>query len=130
MRSRYTAYAQRAIDYVVETHDPRTRDQVDREGAEAWAKQSSWLGLEIRETVAGAAGDSAGEVEFVARYRIEDKEFAHHERSRFTHSEGRWYYVDGDMIKPKPVVRETPKVGRNEPCTCGSGKKFKKCCGA
>jgi hypothetical protein len=29
-----------------------------------------------------------------------------------------------------PVVRETPKVGRNEPCPCGSGKKFKKCCGA
>jgi hypothetical protein len=29
-----------------------------------------------------------------------------------------------------PVVREAPKVGRNEPCPCGSGKKFKKCCGA
>jgi preprotein translocase subunit SecA len=28
-----------------------------------------------------------------------------------------------------PVVREAPKVGRNEPCPCGSGKKFKKCCG-
>ena len=29
----------------------------------------------------------------------------------------------------KTVVRETPKVGRNEPCPCGSGKKYKKCCG-
>lgn len=29
----------------------------------------------------------------------------------------------------QPVRRETPKVGRNDPCTCGSGKKFKKCCG-
>ncbi len=28
------------------------------------------------------------------------------------------------------VVRKTPKVGRNAPCPCGSGKKFKKCCGA
>jgi uncharacterized protein YecA (UPF0149 family) len=27
------------------------------------------------------------------------------------------------------VVRETPKVGRNDPCPCGSGRKFKKCCG-
>jgi preprotein translocase subunit SecA len=27
------------------------------------------------------------------------------------------------------VVRATPKVGRNDPCPCGSGKKFKKCCG-
>ena len=30
---------------------------------------------------------------------------------------------------PKPVKRDMPKVGRNEPCPCGSGKKFKKCCG-
>ncbi len=29
-----------------------------------------------------------------------------------------------------PVVRDTPKVGRNDPCPCGSGKKYKKCCGA
>ena len=28
-----------------------------------------------------------------------------------------------------PIVRDKPKVGRNEPCPCGSGKKFKKCCG-
>ena len=31
---------------------------------------------------------------------------------------------------PQPYVREQPKVGRNEPCVCGSGKKFKKCCGS
>ena len=30
----------------------------------------------------------------------------------------------------QPLVRATPKVGRNEPCPCGSGKKYKKCCGA
>lgn len=29
-----------------------------------------------------------------------------------------------------PVVREAPKVGRNDPCPCGSGKKYKRCCGA
>jgi len=28
-----------------------------------------------------------------------------------------------------PIVREGAKVGRNDPCVCGSGKKFKKCCG-
>lgn len=31
--------------------------------------------------------------------------------------------------KPQTVKREQPKVGRNDPCTCGSGKKYKKCCG-
>ncbi|MBC7537394.1 MAG: SEC-C domain-containing protein [Bacteriovorax sp.] len=29
----------------------------------------------------------------------------------------------------KPITREAPKVGRNDPCPCGSQKKFKKCCG-
>ena len=29
---------------------------------------------------------------------------------------------------PKQMARKPPKVGRNEPCPCGSGKKFKKCC--
>ena len=41
--------------------------------------------------------------------------------------------ADGGAPAPtprEPVVREQPKVGRNEPCPCGSGKKFKKCHGA
>ncbi|WP_317205207.1 UPF0149 family protein [Janthinobacterium sp.] len=33
-----------------------------------------------------------------------------------------------DGASQRPVVREVPKVGRNDPCFCGSGKKFKKCC--
>jgi preprotein translocase subunit SecA len=35
----------------------------------------------------------------------------------------------GEAAKPKTIVREAPKVGRNDPCPCGSGKKYKKCCG-
>ena len=31
--------------------------------------------------------------------------------------------------KAKPVVNDGPKVGRNDPCPCGSGKKYKQCCG-
>jgi preprotein translocase subunit SecA len=31
--------------------------------------------------------------------------------------------------KVKQIKRKTPKVGRNDPCPCGSGKKYKKCCG-
>jgi hypothetical protein len=40
--------------------------------------------------------------------------------------------LDGGRLFPEKVVtfrREDPKVGRNDPCPCGSGKKFKKCCG-
>ncbi len=38
----------------------------------------------------------------------------------------------GDLAggKPQPVVKKDKKVGRNDPCPCGSGKKYKKCCGA
>jgi len=36
----------------------------------------------------------------------------------------------GETVKVETVRREEPKVGRNDPCVCGSGKKFKKCCGA
>ena len=27
------------------------------------------------------------------------------------------------------IIRDSPKVGRNDPCICGNGRKFKKCCG-
>jgi len=36
---------------------------------------------------------------------------------------------DEETEELKPFVRETPKIGRNDPCPCGSGKKYKKCCG-
>jgi hypothetical protein len=36
---------------------------------------------------------------------------------------------DHDHAAELPFRRSTPKVGRNDPCSCGSGKKFKKCCG-
>jgi SEC-C motif-containing protein len=129
MRSRYTAYTQGTIDYVVDTHDPASRDDVDRDAAGKWSESAEWLGLEIVDTEAGGEGDDAGVVEFIATYQVEGVEHKHHERSTFLRDDGRWYYKDGDMVKPRPVVRDQPKVGRNEPCPCGSGKKFKKCCG-
>jgi len=36
---------------------------------------------------------------------------------------------DGTAEASKTVVRKSPKVGRNDPCPCGSGLKYKKCCG-
>jgi len=38
--------------------------------------------------------------------------------------------AEGSATVVKPIVNEKPKVGRNDPCPCGSGKKYKKCCGA
>ena len=130
MRSRYTAYAVGQVDYIVATHVAEGRDGVDKNATAEWSKQAEWRGLEIVATEAGGPDDAIGTVEFIARYAISGNELSHHERSRFRKDDGAWFYVDGDMVKPRPKVRDEAKVGRNEPCPCGSGKKFKKCHGA
>jgi SEC-C motif-containing protein len=130
MRSRYSAYVLGEIDWIVKSHDPTSAEEVDRKSTEKWSKEAKWNGLEIRARAKGEPTDEVGEVEFVAKYEVEGQSVAHHERARFRRQEGTWYYVDGDMVKARPVVRETPKVGRNDPCPCGSGQKYKKCHGA
>jgi SEC-C motif-containing protein len=128
MRSRYAAYALGDIDHIVSSHHPDTRDGVDAEGAREWSKAAKWEGLEVHEAK-GGPDDEEGVVEFTARYVMQGRLVRHRERAVFKKHRGRWFYFDGDMVKPKPVVREGRKVGRNDPCPCGSGEKFKKCCG-
>ncbi len=122
MRSRYTAFTRADLDYLETTLAPEAKEDYDRAETETWVKEAKWDGLEIR----AAEGD---QVEFVARYKMRGKIFAHHELASFRQHEGRWVYVDG-VMNPRPAQRSVEKVGRNDPCTCGSGKKFKKCCGA
>lgn len=126
MRSRYTAYTLAAIDYIEKTTDPASRSDFDRDGSLQWAKSSEWLGLEIVNTEGGTESDTKGLVEFIARYRFEGVERTHHERSEFRKRDGQWYFVDGKLVQEP--VRAAEKVGRNDPCPCGSGKKYKKCC--
>jgi SEC-C motif-containing protein len=52
----------------------------------------------------------------------------HHERATFKKQDGVWLYDDGEIV-PTTIVRSTPKVGRNDPCPCGKGLKYKQCCG-
>jgi SEC-C motif-containing protein len=130
MRSRYSAYVVGAIDYLGETLHPAHRRDWDREATRRWAEDAEWHGLEILSAEAGQADDSEGVVEFAANYAEKGEPRRHHELSRFAQVSGRWYYVDGDVPKPKTQRHEGPKVGRNDPCPCGSGKKYKKCCGA
>jgi SEC-C motif domain protein len=129
MRSRYTAYTRQAVDYIVETHDPATREEVDRDETEKWSREAEWQGLEVVSTERGGEGDDDGVVEFKARFIQRGHGLVHHERSRFRKVDGRWYFVDGENVKPKPV-RVAQTAGRNDPCPCGSGKKYKKCHGA
>jgi len=130
MRSRYTAFATHAIDYLIETHHPDTRSDVNRDEIRRFSEGSTWLGLEILGVEEGRDGDEQGWVEFIARYKERGQERAHHERSLFRRHQGRWFFHSAQEPKQTPTERSQPKIGRNEPCPCGSGKKYKKCCGA
>ena len=130
MRSRYSAYVEGAIDYLGETLHPDHRADWDREATRRWSETADWVNLEIVDTEAGQPDDREGVVEFIANFTENGESRHHRERSRFARQGERWYYVDGDMPKPKTERHAGPRVGRNDPCPCGSGKKFKKCCGA
>jgi len=124
MRSRYVAYSQKNNQYILDTWHPSTRPD-DATPAEHYDVE--WRGLQILGTELGKAGDERGIVEFRARYRAKGETGGLDESSEFIKEDGRWYYVDGSTIKPQKSSHL--KVGRNEPCPCNSGKKFKKCCG-
>lgn len=128
MRSRYTAYTLENVDYIDTTHYPSAKDDFDKEQALMWAQNSEWKGLEIIETLDGGNDDQTGIVEFKVNFSLNDEDNQLHERSEFKKKNGVWFYLDGK----RPIAqyrREEPKVGRNDPCICGSGKKYKKCCG-
>lgn len=128
MRSRYTAYVRGAIDYILNTVHPDKRAGHDENSIRNWSQSSKWQGLEIMSTEEGGAEDDEGVVEFLARFRDKQGPRKHHEIARFKKHEGRWFFFDGAPPKVTTVVRDSPKVGRNDPCPCGSGRKYKKCC--
>jgi SEC-C motif-containing protein len=86
MRSRYTAFVLSNRDYLLATWHPAHRPASLELDAGA-----RWLGLEVRKA-------SHAEVEFVARYRIAGRAVRIHERSRFVQENGRWFYLEGDML--------------------------------
>jgi SEC-C motif domain protein len=130
MRSRYTAYVKRAVDHLGRSLSEEQRKDYSADQARSWAEQSEWLGLKILRTEKGGPDDAEGLVEFSARYRSEGKEQEHVETALFTRESGAWVYAGQMPSAGQTVRRESPKVGRNDPCPCGSGKKYKKCCGA
>jgi SEC-C motif-containing protein len=132
MRSRYTAYVVKNIHYIADTQVTVKDEVFDKEEALKWAESSEWLGLLIKNTQKGGVDDKTGIVEFVANYKDKETgtELKHHETSLFTRENQLWKFKEGHIHGGQPVKRLEPKIGRNDPCSCGSGKKYKKCCGA
>ena len=144
MRSRYTAFTMAQIDYLKTTLAPESRKDFDAQSTRDWAKNSDWKGLKILSTSKGTETDNSGVVEFIASFEHDQEVIEHHEFSQFRKdNSGQWFFVDGDSHqhkagedphhhhrKPQTFIRDEEKIGRNDPCHCGSGKKFKKCHGA
>lgn len=123
MRSRYSAYVVEDYDYVIRTCHASTRPT--KKDFEDNIK-ITWTGLDIVDTEEGRENDENGIVEFIANYEVSGRQMKQHERSSFVKEEGEWFYLDGDFVKPPQATSR--KIARNQPCPCGSGKKYKKCC--
>lgn len=118
MRSRYTAYVKRDVDYLITTWHPDCHAEEWRNAIIASVKDTQWLKLTLIEESIGKNADE-GFVEFFAHFTDgSTQRGTMHERSRFLRQEQHWYYIDGTQ----------PSLGRNAVCPCGSGKKYKKCC--
>lgn len=124
MRSRFTAYALRNVDYLLATWEAGKEPEVIDFSKET----ADWQSLQIINTKKGGAKDSKGMVEFKAFYRQDGIDYFMHEISRFVKAGQRWLYLDG-VIKAAGKVETSVSGGKNAICACGSGKKFKRCCG-
>lgn len=136
MRSRYTAYTTANVDYIQSTMREDALESFDRKESLNWARNSKWIGLKIISASEINTSDVEGNVEFIASY-IQNHQIQHlREHSKFKKEDGRWYFVgdyitnDSDTVyEPESFKQATgTKIGRNDACHCGSGKKFKKCC--
>ena len=118
MRSRYTAFTLQRMDYIAATwHADFRPSDLSADSA------PHWLGLTVLDS---KPGTTSAEVEFEARYLAGGSVSAIHEHSHFRFDQGRWWYTSGRQLPPRFA---SWKPGRNEPCPCGSGTKFKRCCG-
>jgi SEC-C motif-containing protein len=94
MRSRYSAYFFRLVDYLVSTTHPDTREPELKTRLEEAIHKTNWCFLTIVTTSKGGADDKVGKVEFVAEYFEHGQQHELHEHSRFKRYKGAWRYLD------------------------------------
>lgn len=96
MRSRFSAYATRKVDYLLATTSEEERAKLDAEELAGYCRTVSCISLKVIRTEQGGPQDETGTVLFHASLQINGKRMLHRELSRFKREEGRWVYVDGD----------------------------------
>ena len=102
MRSRFSAFCEKNLDYLMATTDPQTRLDFDFDATREWAEAAEFLKLEVlRSTQEG----NKGIVEFKAHYRMPNESpTVHHELSKFRKQAGHWYFREGRVFAPEPTV--------------------------
>lgn len=92
MRSRYSAYVLKDVDYLLASWHPDTRPAT-LSLEDAPGQRTQWLGLSVQRHA--STGEDTAEVEFTARYRVGGGSAVKMvEHSRFQRIDGRWYYLD------------------------------------
>ena len=139
MRARYAAFVLQHVEYIVATTAPFQQPLLDTQAISDWAQQTDWAGLEVINHLA-KLGKRHAQVEFKAYFHLphasavhsagldlavlDSSKGVHHELSTFvnipTHGNSRWYFLDPTVVMP---------VTQKQPCPCGSGEKYKRCCG-
>ncbi|MFT5097717.1 MULTISPECIES: YchJ family protein [unclassified Psychrobacter] len=125
MRTRYSAFVLIKPDYIVKTTLTAQQGLLDIKAIESWAKETDWAGLEIVQHTP-KLGKCHSQVEFKAYFKTNEDLQAHHELSAFVKTKNKadndasWYFLD-------PTVAMS--ITQKQPCICGSGEKFKRCCG-
>jgi SEC-C motif-containing protein len=125
MRSRFTAHVVHDDEHLHRTHLPTMKEPFEPEGN---PQRREWTRLVIQAHEEGPTPDSAT-VEFTAYWKEGDAEHSHIEKAAFKRIDGAWIYTRTIRQGPAPLRAVPPKADRNDPCPCGSGKKYKKCCG-
>ncbi len=93
MRSRYTAYTQKNSEYLLQSwHEDFKPSAID-----FISLQHHWIGLKIVSTLQGGQEDQAGQVHFVARFKLNGKAHRMEEKSLFKKIDGKWVYLQGEL---------------------------------
>lgn len=124
MRSRYTAHATHDFPYLHRTY-AETKDTPYE--VEEYGNDIAWTKLTINAHDADIQ-PGISHVDFSAHFTEDGRSGVMHEKSEFELIDGNWIFSKTLREGPAPA-KAAPKIGRNDPCPCGSGKKYKKCCG-
>jgi SEC-C motif-containing protein len=125
MRARFTAHVVHDFAFLHRTYLPTSRQPFVPE--EISPAATEWTRLVVHAHEPGRDADTAY-VDFSAYGVEQGAEQVLHEKAEFVRQNGAWIYTRSVREGPAPFKVAAPKPGRNDPCPCGSGRKYKHCC--